>query len=249
MNANKMSSQSARRKLLAVTLACAALFGCSEDRPRVNVLTADGGDSVSVMDFSNPISLDPISPGWFHRTFKRHDPMEISQLDKDGNAAIRLATNDSASMLFRMLDVQLSDYPLLSWQWLIEQGIDADFDEMTGDGDDHPARFFLGFRNADGEEHHMEIVWGNEQLKAGDWKHISNFLGTKSFPHYVANGGRENEGKWYSEQVDLATLYTELWGSAEGVSLIELALFCDTDQTGGSSVAYFADVELLQRPQ
>ena len=249
MNANKMSSQSARRKLLAVTLACAALFGCSEDRPRVNVLTADGGGSVSVMDFSKPITLDPISPGWFHRTFKRHDPMEISQLDKDGNAAIRLATNDSASMLFRMLDIQLSDYPLLSWNWLIEQGIDADFDEMTGDGDDHPARFFLGFRNADGEEHHMEIVWGNEQLKAGDWKHISNFLGTKSFPHYVANGGRENEGKWFSEQVDLAMLYTELWGSAEGVSLIELALFCDTDQTGGSSVAYFADVELLQRPQ
>ena len=236
-----------RLKFAGTLLCCCALFACSEQRPRDSVLMADGGDSVSVMDFSQPISLDPISPGWYHRTFKRHGPMQISQLEKDGRAAMRLATNDSASMLFRMLDVPLNDYPMLSWQWLIEQGIDADFDELSDEGDDHPARFFLGFRNADGEEHHMEIVWGNNALKTGDWKHLSYFFGRKSFPHYVANGGRENEGKWFDERVDLSALYAELWGETEGVSLIELALFCDTDQTGASSVAYFSDVQLNTR--
>ena len=70
-------------------------------------------------------------------------------------------------MLFRMVDIPLDDYPLLSWDWLIEQGIDAEFDEMTSAGDDHPARFFLTFQTTDGKDQHMEIVWGNDQLKAG----------------------------------------------------------------------------------
>ncbi len=234
-------------RILATLLCTAALIGCSTDMPRTNVLTANGGDTVTVMDFSEPLSLNPISPGWYHRTFKRHGPMEISQVERDGKAAIRLKTQDSASMLYRMVDISIDDYPNLTWQWLIEQGINANFDEMTSEGDDHPARFFLGFRDAEGEERHLEIVWGNDVLKAGDWKHLSYFFGQKSFPHFVANGGRKNEGKWFSEEVDLAELYSELWGDAKGVKLIEVALFCDTDQTDASSIAYFADVQLQKR--
>ena len=36
--------------------------------------------------------------------------------------------------------------------------------------------------------------------------------------------------------------HVTLWGSAAGVRLVELALFCDTDQTGAESVAYFSNV-------
>jgi len=170
--------------------------------------------------------------------------MDISFVEKDQKPAIRLETNDSASMLFRMVDIPLDDYPLLSWDWLVEQGIEAEFDEMTKKGDDHPARFFLKFQTAEGESHHMEIVWGNDKLKAGDWKHLSSRFGRSSFPHYTANGGSENIGKWFSEQVNLKSLYTELWGEANGVSLTELALFCDTDETDARSIAYFYDVRV-----
>lgn len=236
-------------KLLVLVLCASVISACgSSERPRENVLSTNGAESVAVMDFSEPLSLDPITPGWFHRTFKRHKPMDISFVVKDERPSIRLATNDTASMLFRMVDIPIDDYPLLSWEWFIEQGINAEFDEMTSDGDDHPARFFLTFQTPEGESHRMEIVWGNDQLKAGDWKHLSYFFGRRSFPHYTANGGSENIGKWFRERVDMKSLYTELWGEASGVRLTELALFCDTDETDASSIAYFSDVTVSMQP-
>jgi len=216
-------------KLLVLVLCTSVISACgSSERPRENVLSTNGAESVAVMDFSEPLSLDPITPGWFHRTFKRHKPMDISFVVKDERPSIRLATNDTASMLFRMVDIPIDDYPLLSWEWFIEQGINAEFDEMTSDGDDHPARFFLTFQTPEGESHRMEIVWGNDQLKAGD--------------------GSENIGKWFREQVNMKSLYTELWGEASGVRLTELALFCDTDETDASSIAYFSDVTVSMQP-
>ncbi|MDH3444929.1 MAG: DUF3047 domain-containing protein, partial [Deltaproteobacteria bacterium] len=92
----------------------------------------------------------------------------------------------------------------------------------------------------------MEIVWGNHKLRKGDWKHLENFWGTRSFPHYTANGGHENTGQWHEEKVNLLTLYSGLWGDPRGARLTEIALFCDTDQTGGSSIAYFAEIRVEQ---
>ncbi len=230
-------------------LICGALgfFGlCACGGNRVNVLVPEGTASVVIMDFAEALPLDPVPQGWYHRKFLRHPPMDISFVEKEGRASIRLETNDSASMLFRYVDVEFDAYPILSWHWYVERGIEGDFDEMTTGGDDHPARLFLGFEAPDGETHAMEIIWGNRALRAGDWKHLK-FFGLFSFPHYTANGGEENLGTWHYERADLRELYGELWGDPAGVRLVEVALFCDTDETGGRSVAYFSDVRVEQR--
>ncbi|MEN8142764.1 MAG: DUF3047 domain-containing protein [Thermodesulfobacteriota bacterium] len=199
------------------------------------------------MDFSNPPSIDPPSPGWHHKTFRRHEPMKISFVSKDGLPAIRLSTDNSASMLFRRVDVDLTRYPILSWNWFIEQPIASEKDEMTFAGDDHPARIFLRFESVSGKAHSMEIIWGNSALRRGDWKHLK-FFGLFSFPHYTANGGDDNAGRWHRERVNLSELYSTLWGDAQGARLVDLALFCDTDQTGAKSIAYFADIRAEALP-
>ena len=84
----------------------------------------------------------------------------------------------------------------------------------------------------------MEIIWGNQSLRAGDYKVIG------SFPHYVANGGRENLGRWHDEAVDLTEIYRTLWGDPGGARMIDIAIFCDSDETGGETVAYVADVRV-----
>jgi hypothetical protein len=222
-------------------------LGCAGP-DRTAVLIPDGSASFSLMDFADPPSIDPPTPGWYHRTFRRHPPMEISFVSKDDIAAIRLSTSDSASMLFRWVDVDLERYPGLSWSWFIEKTIDTEVDEMTVAGDDHPARLYLSFESPDGEEHSMEIIWGNRVLHRGDWKHLEFFMGLFSFPHYTANGGDENAGRWHHERVNLKDLYTTLWGNADGARLIALALFCDTDETGAQSTAYFADIRAEVAP-
>ncbi len=243
---NRNRSRIGTALLVAVALASLSA-ACAGGRSRAGAIAPDGSSEFTLMDFSTPLDLDALPEGWSHRTFWRHDPMDISFIAKDGRAAIRLATNDTASMLFRQIDVPIDGYPVLSWEWLIEQGIDVEHDEMTAAGDDHPARLYLSFESASGDSHAMEIIWGNQKLGAGDWKHLAFLFGLIEFPHYVANGGAANVGRWHRERVDLREIHRELWGDPTGARLTELALFCDTDETGASSVAYFGPITVRQR--
>ena len=230
--------------IYVVVLALGAVTAACDRGNRVSVLVPDGAPSFTLMQFDRPLPLDPVPAGWYHRTFFRHPPMDISFVTKEGQRAIRLATNDSASMLFRYVEVALDDYPLLNWNWYVEQAIESELDEMTVEGDDHPARLFLSFESAEGESHAMEIIWGNRRLQRGDWKHLQFSWFGRPFPHFVANGGQENVGDWHQQSVDMKALYGELWGDPAGARLMAVALFCDTDDTDAESIAYFSDVRV-----
>ena len=200
------------------------------------------------MEFRQPLALEPPPEGWHHRRFFRTDPMQISFATKSGRSAIRLETRGGGSMLYRHTDLPLDRYPILRWDWFVETPIASEVDEMTVAGDDHPARLFLTFRSPDGGLRSMEIVWGNRRLRTGDWKDLQLSWFGRPFPHYVARGGDENAGRWHDETADLRTLYRRNWGDPGGASLVEVALFCDTDQTGARSVAYFSTVRVERAP-
>ena len=72
----------------------------------------DGSPSVAVMDFSEPFPLDPLPPGWYHRKFLTRSPMTFSFATVQGVHALRLETDDSASMLFRRVDVEIDVPPV-----------------------------------------------------------------------------------------------------------------------------------------
>lgn len=228
---------------LYLLLAFVFLPGCSAGE-RTNVLIPDGSASFVIMDFKQPLPLDPVPPGWYHRKFFWPPPMDISFVKKEKRAAIRLATQASASMLFRYVDIDINRYPALAWSWFIEQPIKTDIDELTRAGDDHPARLYLKFQTNSETSHAMEIVWGNRKLSRGDWKYLQSFWRRSSFPHYTANGNDSNVGRWFDERVDLRELFRKLWGDPQGARLIEIALFCDTDQTGAASIAYFGTIKV-----
>jgi Protein of unknown function (DUF3047) len=225
-------------------LAVVAIVLALDRGTRLNVLRPHGERELAVMDFSTPFPLDPPPAGWLHRRFWTRQPMTMSFQEKDGVAALRMATNASASMLFRHVDVDVAAYPFLTWRWYIEQPIDAPADEETRAGDDHPARLFLAFRTARGESRRMEIIWG-DKLHAGQYK----FIGT--FPHYVADGGDENIRQWRNEAVDLRQIARPIWPDLFGpqeqpMHLVDIALFCDSDDTRTQSIAYVADVKLAR---
>ena len=98
-----------------------------------------------MMDFGQSFPLDPLPSGWQHRKFWTRSPMTMSFAVKDGVPSMRFETRDSASMLFRHVDIDLAAYPMLAWRWYIELPIRSPLDERTREGDDHPARLFLRF--------------------------------------------------------------------------------------------------------
>src|SRR5262252_3484998 len=158
----------------------------------------------------------------------------------DGVPGMRFETHDSASMLFRHVDIDLAAYPMLAWRWYIELPIRSPLDERTREGDDHPARLFLRFLTDRGDKRAMEVIWGN-RLKPGDYKYIGNF------PHFVADAGEDRVGRWLDERIDLARVYAEIWKDTAPAHLVDIAAFCDSDDTHTASVSYFAYVRLERR--
>lgn len=232
-----------RRNLIVIAAVAAGIAGAvavwvQMRDGRLDVLVAGDGPEVAVLEITEPLAPEPLPPGWRHRTFWTRSAAEFSLAVKDKVPALRVATDDSASMLVRDVDVDLALFPILAWRWLVELPIDSDIDERTREGDDHPARFFLRFLGADDTPRAMEIIWGNRHLGRGDIKMLGDF------PHYVANGGRLNVGRWHDERVDLRTLFRRFWGDPAGARLTEIAVFCDSDETGTRSISYFADVRL-----
>ena len=187
---------------------------------RGDVLKPDGGPVVTVMDFGRSFQLDWLPAGWRHRKFWTRTPMTRAFTVKDGVPSMRFATDDSASMLFRHVDIDLADYPMLAWRWYIELPIHSPLDERTREGDDHPARLFLRFATDRGEKRAMEVIWGNRS-KPGEYKYIGGF------PHFVADAGDERIGRWLDERIDLAHVYAEIWKDAAPAHLVDIAVFCD----------------------
>jgi Protein of unknown function (DUF3047) len=124
--------------------------------------------------------------------------------------------------------------------WYIELPIRSPLDERTREGDDHPARLFLRFVTDHGEKRAMEVIWGN-RLKPGEYKYIGDF------PHFVADAGDDRVGRWLDERIDLARVYSEIWKDAAPAHLVDIAVFCDSDDTHTASISYFAYVRLERR--
>ena len=98
----------------AVTIAVAAIaYSVTRPPERRNVLMADGAATVSVMNFASPIALDPPPAGWWHRTFWTRRAASFSQASKQGVAALKISTDNSASMLILFVDIELAAYPTL----------------------------------------------------------------------------------------------------------------------------------------
>jgi hypothetical protein len=124
--------------------------------------------------------------------------------------------------------------------WGSSKSIRSPLDERTREGDDHPARLFLQFTTQGGERRAMEVIWGN-RLKSGDYKYIGGF------PHFVADAGEDRVGRWLDEKIDLGRVYGEIWKDAAPAHLVDVAVFCDSDDTRTASISYFDYVRLERR--
>jgi len=238
MNTLKLLSVTA---VVLVALASTGIWYATRPEPPLNPLLANGEMRFTLMDFTTPFSLDALPAGWTHRKFWTRPAMQVTFVTKDGVPALRCETDAGGSILGRWTDIDLGSYLTLSWQWYVESPIASSIDERTTAGDDHPVRWYLAFTDSDGQAHHAEIIWGNRLLRRGDWKVLGSFV------HYVADGGDANVGRWREETVDLLSIYRKATGRNDTPHLTELAIFCDSDDTKGHTVAYVGGPVIISK--
>ncbi len=234
-----------RISLILIILLFGGVAGYWELRPspidRRDPIVGSDVSAVRVLPFATPFDLDRLPPGWTHRKFWFTKPMQLSFVTFEGKGALRCQTDNSGSRLLRATDIAIADYPLMTWDWFVERPVSGEVDEATPAGDDHPARLYLEFTDTAGSTYAAEVIWSNARFAPGDYKVIGGFQ------HLVVDGLAANSGKWRAEKVDLEALYAYVSGRSDAGRLITVGLFCDTDNTGGSSIAYTGDVT-VQRP-
>lgn len=209
--------------------------------PETNPIVATNENTVSVLPFSSLTDVNNLPLGWAHDQFWMVKTMQLSQEEKQGRAGLKCETNGSGSILSRTTDIEVGDYPILEWDWLIDFPLSSPIDEGTPEGDDHPARLLLDLQDRAGDAYYLELIWSNRRFEVGDVFTINGFS------HYVVNGLDKNAKVWRHQEVDLMQVYRQITGRDDYPILKRIAIMCDSDNTNARSVAFFSDVVMRGR--
>ena len=79
----------------------------------------------------------------------------------------------------------------------------------------------------------MEVIWGN-RLKPGTPNTSVAFRTSLQ----TLDAGDDRVGRWLGERIDLAAVHAEIWKDAGPAHLVDIAVFCDSDDTHTASASY-----------
>lgn len=238
---------------LLSTTGAAESAGIDSDAKREAV--ADG-EKVLAGDFSMAL-IYGFAP-WKALVFPgiaRHTKYVVEGHDRD--FYLRAVSESSASALYRDLDLNLGEFPVLSWRWKIK-GILQKGDARTKSGDDYAARLYVTFAFDESEAGLLErtrheagerlfgqslpgstinYIWAN-RLKKGSF--IFNSYSERSMMIAVESGD-EKSGIWVTEERNVYEDYLKAFGR-KPPPVTGIAIMTDSDNTGGSATGYYDDI-------
>ncbi|TXL68955.1 DUF3047 domain-containing protein [Zeimonas arvi] len=187
-------------------------------------------------------------------------PNEFQYREWDGVQALEVRSASSMSLMARPLDVDLKATPVLCWRWRVAASI-AEADMRQRQGDDYAARVYVSFELPDatmsfGLKARLALaraVWGPDLPDAAVnyvWDN-RNPPGTEQANAYtdrammvVLRTGDAEAGQWVWERRNVNTDVSRLF--VPGARAVQLAVTADTDNTGTSAHAGFADFHFVQ---
>lgn len=177
--------------------------------------------------------------GWEHERFADETRYRIA--DAEGTRVLEATACDTASGLFREIDVDLEDTPVLGWRWWIEAPI-AGPDPTTRAGDDFAARVYVVFSGglAFWRTTALVYVWGSAEAPAVPWRNPF----TDRAAMVVAERGAPGDTGLRSVRRNVQEDYREHFG-AEPPAVRAVAVMTDTDQTGACATARYAELRFL----
>ena len=203
-------------------------------------------------------------------------PWAVQQFDKsvaptkyrlqhwDGVNAVEATAEHSMAVLVRPVEIDLAATPVLCWRWRVDATI-AKADIRTRAGDDYAARIYLMFRV---DPKHLGFGVPTQLALARAvrgplvpdaainyvWDHASPVgtivpnAYTDRAMMWVLKTGDAEAGRWAGERRDVLADFRQAFGHPPA-RLFALALATDTDQTGGSARAGFADLRFVAADQ
>lgn len=178
--------------------------------------------------------------GWRH--VELEGVTEWRLVEVDGELAIRARAEGTASGVMRRVVFDVPPCSAAQWRWRVD-ALPAGADLRARSGDDVAAALFFVFGDPldEGFLPHpvptLRYVWATEPHGRGQ------IVDNPYLPDHVRNvvleSGRDRLGRWVTEQRDLAADFRRAFGRPPDHPVEGIALFSDSDQTGGSGLAYF----------
>ncbi|PIR19280.1 MAG: hypothetical protein COV48_02870 [Elusimicrobia bacterium CG11_big_fil_rev_8_21_14_0_20_64_6] len=201
-----------------------------------------------------PINWEPL----IFPKIEAHTSYEWSE----SSSAIHAVSVKAASgMIFRH-GGPVADTPILRWRWEVAEAV-AKGNERERRGDDYAARLYITFqydpsragwatrlKYAAAKAIHGEYpphnaltyIWANK-LAAGE---AAPSPYTDRVMMVAVRSGNSAAGAWRSEERNVLEDYRRLFGE-DPPPYAGIALMTDTDNTGGSAEAWYADISLSAR--
>lgn len=180
--------------------------------------------------------------GWEQESFSGETSYKV--VSEDGQAVLRARSDDSASGLYREVQVDLRRTPWLSWRWKVGHPLDV-AEERTKAGDDFAARVYVVVRYgwAFWQTRALNYVWASRLAEGTTWP---NPYTGKAHMVAVQSGG-DRAGQWVTESHNVLEDYTRAFGEPPQGD-VAVAVMTDTDQTGQSVTAWYADLRFTAQP-
>lgn len=205
------------------------------------ILASAAARAGSAVVLADPVQR--IDEAWQQEAFGR--ATEFTQVTIDGVPAIRAVGRQSASGLYRTVNLRLVDHPLLQWQWRVDR-LQPSADLRERDAEDFAAAIFLIFGTpGDTDSRSLAYVWTDERLAPGAI--VPSPRHPDRVRSIVVESGGQRLGRWLQEERDIAADFRRAFGHDAPDVVQVLALFTDNDQTGEPVEAYYGVIRALTR--
>jgi hypothetical protein len=171
---------------------------------------------------------------WQTRSFRGQTSYQL--VDIAGRRVLDARAHASASGLYRRVDVDLDVTPHLSWSWWVEAPLEVD-DVRARTGDDFAARVYVVFSGGlrFWRTTSLVYVWADAAAPTETWR--NPFTGQAAMIALRHGGGH----RWQSETRNVVADYQRAFGKLPP-QVSAVAVMTDTDQTGATAHARYADL-------
>jgi len=204
-------------------------------------------------EFENLTQWEPLT----FPKIKAHSTYSLAQ--EGGSSLLKAESRESASGLVHRRSFDIYETPLLRWRWKVEQLSDQGNPREKA-GDDYPIRVYVMFLyDPDRATFGERLTYGAAKVFYGRYPPHStlNYVWTgrdlseriiespytdRAFM-VVLEKGKDRLGQWVEESVNVLEDYRKAFGR-DPPATARLAVMSDTDNAGGSAVAYLDFIEV-----
>ena len=213
---------------------------------------------LEVGQFSSAKITENLPAGW--------EPLTLSNIERHTNyslvnagqtVVVKADSNQSASGLTRAISIDPAKYPVIQWQWKVDNILQKG-DVTHKDGDDYSARIYITFALDPDRAGYLErlkheatkVIFGQDI----PYRAISYIWGSNSpagtmiaNPYtdrvmmFVVQGGDEKVRQWVTEKRNIHKDYKQAFGE-EPTMISGVAIMTDTDNTRESAIAWYGDI-------